>query len=104
MLNLNLNDEIKRLFSSGKVIVGSKKTIKSLKMGKTKGLIVAQNTPKEIMGDINYYSQFRNIPVIEYPNNSIELGSVCGNPYPVCSIGILNTGKSKILSSKKGAK
>ena len=89
------------MLKTGKVLIGSKKVIKNLRFGKTKGVIVASNTPKDIIDDLTYYSQFAKIPIIEYPNTSIELGSICGRPHSVCSICVLDAGQSKILSQKK---
>ncbi len=89
------------MLKTGKVLIGSNKVLKNLKLGKTKGIVVAQNSPKNIMDDITYYSQFNKIPIITFPNNSLELGSICGRPHSVCSIGILNAGQSKILSAQK---
>ena len=98
---MSLNDEIKKLLKTGKYHIGSKKTIKSLKLGKIKGLVIAMNSPKEVVEDIKYYSKFTDASVIKYLNNSLELGAICGVPYSVCTIGIIDPGQSKILSMKE---
>lgn len=82
---------------TGKVILGSKETIRNLKLGKGKLVIVAKNAPDEIMEDVKYYAKLSNIPVYIYNGSSVKLGAVCGKPFTVAALLIKDPGDSPIL-------
>lgn len=94
---LELENEIKGLVKSGKVILGSKSSLKAIKLGKAKAVIVASKIPKELNDDVRYYAKLSNIPVIIYPKTSVELGLVCGKPFPVSIIAITDLSGSKLI-------
>jgi large subunit ribosomal protein L30e len=99
--NITFETELKNLLKSGKVIFGSKKTLKKLKLGKVKAIIVASTLKGDIMNDIIHYSKMSGVPVYEYPGSGWELGTLAGNPLMVSTIGVENEGDSKILQLAK---
>lgn len=82
---------------TGDVTLGSEKSIQSLKLGKGQLVIVASNSPKEIIEDVEYYSNLSEIPFYTYEGTSVELGSVCGKPFTVATLIINDPGDSTIL-------
>lgn len=84
---------------TGDVTLGSEKSIQSLKLGKGKLVVVAQNSPKEIIEDVEYYSNLSEIPFYTYEGTSVDLGSVCGKPFTVATLVINDPGDSTILES-----
>jgi large subunit ribosomal protein L30e len=93
----DIEKELVTALKTGKVILGSRKTLKYVKLGKAKAVIVASNAPPEIRNDILYYAKLGNIPVYIYPGTSVELGAACGKPFTVASLAILDPGSSRIL-------
>ena len=93
----DIEKELVNALKTGKVILGSRKTLKLVKLGKAKAVIVAENAPPEIRDDIIYYARLSNIPVYVYPGTSLELGAVCGKPFTVASLAILDSGNSRII-------
>ncbi len=93
----DIEKELVNALKTGKVILGSRKTLKLVKLGKAKAVIVAENAPPEIRDDIIYYARLSNIPVYVYPGTSLELGAVCGKPFTVASLAILDPGNSRII-------
>ena len=93
----DIEKELVNALKTGRVILGSRKTLKYVKLGKAKAVIVAANAPPEIRNDILYYAKLSGIPVYVYPGTSVELGSVCGKPFTVASLAILDPGNSRIL-------
>ncbi len=94
---LELENEIKSLVKSGKVILGLRKSLKAIKLGKARAVMVASKIPKELDDDIRYYAKLGNIPVITYPKTSVDLGLVCGKPFPVSVIAITDLSGSKLI-------
>ncbi len=93
----DIEKELVNALKTGKVVLGSRKTLKLVKLGKAKAVVVAENAPPEIRDDIIYYAKLSNIPVYVYPGTSLELGAVCGKPFTVASLAILDPGNSRII-------
>merc|ERR1711964_461104 len=75
----SINSRLALVMKSGKVTLGYKSTLKTLRSGKAKLVIIAGNTP---------------------PLRNIELGTACGKLYRCSTMAILDGGDSDILSSQ----
>ena len=86
--------EIKKMLKSGNVMVGTEKTLKSLKLGKIEKVLVSSNCPAKVENDISYYAGMTGTEVhkLEYPND--ELGVICKKPFSI-SVLALAKGASK---------
>ncbi|RLI39491.1 50S ribosomal protein L30e [Candidatus Bathyarchaeota archaeon] len=82
---------------TGKVLLGSKSTIKAAKLGKAKLIVVAENCPAHIRADVEYYARLSGIPVVEFKGTSWDLGQVCGKPFMVAALAVRDPGLSKIM-------
>ncbi len=94
---VSFESELRMVLKTGKVVLGSKQTIKYVKLGKAKMVILAANAPPNIKNDILYYAKLSNIPVYIYKGTSVDLGTLCGKPFMVSAITILDEGDSRIL-------
>ncbi|BDH78996.1 MAG TPA: 50S ribosomal protein L30e [Methanothermobacter sp.] len=94
---MDIDRGIRVAVDTGNVILGSKKSIQNLKLGKGKLVIIAENAPEDIKDDVEYYAKLSNIPVYVYNGSSVELGSVCGKPFTVTTLLIQDPGDSTIL-------
>ena len=94
---MDIDRGIRVAVDTGNVILGSKKSIQNLKLGKGKIVIIAENAPEDIKDDVEYYAKLSNIPVYVYNGSSVELGSVCGKPFTVTTLLIQDPGDSTIL-------
>ncbi|HIH61802.1 MAG TPA: 50S ribosomal protein L30e [Methanobacteriales archaeon] len=94
---MDIDRGIRVAVDTGNVILGSKKSIQNLKLGKGKIVIIAENAPEDIKDDVEYYAKLSNIPVYVYKGSSVELGSVCGKPFTVTTLLIQDPGDSTIL-------
>jgi large subunit ribosomal protein L30e len=94
---MDVDRGIRVAVDTGDVTLGSEKSIQSLKLGKGQLTVVAENSPKEILEDVEYYSKLSEIPIHTYNGTSVELGSVCGKPFTVATLVINDPGDSTIL-------
>lgn len=94
---IDVDKALRITIKSGKVIIGSKRTLEDIKKGKTKLVIMASNAPSEISQDIEYYARLGEIPIYVYPGSSWDLGSVCGKPFMVSTLAVTDPGDSNIL-------
>ena len=86
--------EIKKMFKAGNVIVGTERTIKSLKLGKVQKVLVSSNCPAKVEKDVDYYAGISNAELqkIDYAND--ELGVICKKPFSISVLAFLK-GASK---------
>lgn len=95
---MDINKEIRQVVDTGKVILGRDKSLKAIRLGKAKLVIVASNCPSEVLADIKRYGGLANIPVHIFGRDSAELGVACGKPFLVNVLAVLEPGNSNILS------
>lgn len=86
---------------TGKVEFGAKNGMKDSLLGKARLIVVSSNAPHVLLEDINYYSKLSGIPVLVFDGTSMELGSICGKPYPVSVLSVYEEGSSGILALVK---
>ena len=86
---------------TGKVILGSNKSIQAIKLGNGELVVLAANAPKTLKEDIEVYSKLSEIPVHVFDGSSVELGSICGKPFTVSVLVIQEPGDSNILELKE---
>jgi len=84
---------LRRVVMTGQVIIGSRKTLKYVKLGKVKVVVRAANLPAHLREDLEYYAKLSNIPIIVYPGTNIDLGTVVGKPFSVAMLGIIDSGQ-----------
>ncbi len=98
---MDVDKAINLAIKTGKVVLGTKRTLRQVKQGKTQLVIIAANCPKEIQEEVTYYGKLSKIPVYTYQGTSWDLGSVCGRPHMVTCLAVEQPGDSKILKLKE---
>lgn len=91
-------EEIHRAAETGQVIVGSRQTLKLLKLGKGKLVLISSNCPQEVRERVEHYCKLAGIKLYSYPGSGVDLGVVMGKPYPVSLAIVLDPGDSRVLS------
>jgi len=91
------NQELRNTIDTGKIIYGTNQAKKECLVGEPKLIIVSSTISKADNELFGYYAKLIKTPIIEYPEGSIELGSVCGKPFAISIIIVIDQGKSSIL-------
>ncbi|RKF81525.1 60S ribosomal protein L30 [Golovinomyces cichoracearum] len=99
----SINNRLALVMKSGKVTLGYKSTLKTLRSGKAKTqsyrlVIIAGNTPPLRKSELEYYSMLSKTNVHHFAGNNIELGTACGKLFRCSTMAILDAGDSDILS------
>ncbi|KAA6413276.1 MAG: hypothetical protein LQ347_005321 [Umbilicaria vellea] len=94
----SINSRLALVMKSGKVTLGYKSTLKMLRSGKAKLVIIAGNTPPLRKSELEYYSMLSKTNVHHFAGNNIELGTACGKLYRCSTMAVLEAGDSDILS------
>ncbi|BCU70535.1 50S ribosomal protein L30e [Stygiolobus caldivivus] len=98
--SVSFEGELRTLLRTGKVVLGTRKTLKMLKIGKVKGVVIASTLRQDLKDDIIHYAKLSGIPYYEYKGSAVELGTLCGKPFIVSTIGVVDEGESKLLELK----
>ncbi|NVM54043.1 MAG: 50S ribosomal protein L30e [Candidatus Helarchaeota archaeon] len=98
---INVENAIKIATKTGFVQIGSKKSIRLVKNEEAKLVLVANNCPKEILEDLKIYCKFSNIPIYQYKGSNWDLGFLCGKPFMISVLSIIDAGDSDILKLKE---
>uniref|UniRef100_A0A1B6KNE0 Large ribosomal subunit protein eL30 n=1 Tax=Graphocephala atropunctata TaxID=36148 RepID=A0A1B6KNE0_9HEMI len=95
----SINSRLALVMKSGKYVLGLKQTLKTLRQGKAKLVIIGNNTPPLRKSEIEYYAMLAKTGVHHYSGNNIELGTACGKYFRVCTLSITDPGDSDIIRS-----
>lgn len=90
------------VMKSGKYVLGRKSTLKSLRQGKSKLVIIASNCPSLVKSEIEYYSMLGKTGVFHFPGTNNDLGTTCGKYFRCGVMSIMDPGDSDIIRSLPG--
>ncbi|KAK3697754.1 hypothetical protein QZH41_010311, partial [Actinostola sp. cb2023] len=95
----SINSRLGLVMKSGKYTLGYKSTLKTLRQGKAKLVIISNNTPQLKKSEIEYYAMLAKTGVHHYSGNNIELGTACGKFFHVSVLSVTDPGDSDIIRS-----
>ncbi|KAJ5628621.1 60S ribosomal protein [Penicillium odoratum] len=93
-----LSSRLALVMKSGKVTMGAKSSMKTLRSGKAKLILIAGNCPPLRKSELEYYAMLAKVPVHHFNGNNIELGTACGKLFRCSTMTILDAGDSDILT------
>lgn len=73
----NVNARLALVVKSGKYTLGFKSTIKTLRSGKAKLILIASNTAPLKKSELEYYAMLAKCQVHHFQGNNIDLGKFC---------------------------
>lgn len=94
---MDIDKELRKAERTGKVVLGSKEALKSMKNGKSRLILITPNCAESIKNKINQNSKVNEIPIYNYNGTSEDLGLAFGKPFLVSVATIINPGNSQIL-------
>lgn len=92
-----MNNDLRLAVDTGSVALGTEQTTKAISGNKAKLVVVTSRGRADATADIAHLCGVANIKVVRFKGSSMELGTVCGKPYSINSLAVLEPGNSKIL-------
>jgi large subunit ribosomal protein L30e len=74
----SINSRLQLVMKSGKYTLGYKSTLKSLRSGKSKLIIISNNCPPVRKSELEYYAMLSKTGVHHFGGNNVDLGTACG--------------------------
>ena len=93
----NINSRLQLVMKSGKYTLGYRSTLKSLRSGKSKLIIISNNCPPLRKSEVEYYAMLAKTEVMHYNGGNADLGTACGKYFRVSMLSISDAGDSDIL-------
>ncbi len=81
---MDIKKQIKKADKDNRTIIGSKETLKNIE--ELEKVIIANNAPKDIVENIE--ESLGDTELIEFQGTNKDLGSMCGKPFNVATVGI----------------
>eukprot|EP00300_Choanocystis_sp_HF-7_P040727 c7239_g1_i1.p1 GENE.c7239_g1_i1~~c7239_g1_i1.p1 ORF type:complete len:125 (+),score=32.62 c7239_g1_i1:36-377(+) len=97
-----INSHLALVMKSGKVSLGYRSSIKTLRQGKSKLIILCANCPPLVKSEVEYYAMLAKTNVHHFSGTNNDLGAACGKYFRVGMLSILDAGDSDIIRSSGG--
>ncbi|MDI6737177.1 MAG: ribosomal L7Ae/L30e/S12e/Gadd45 family protein [Nanoarchaeota archaeon] len=78
-----MSSELKAVLKEKNIVIGTNETIKKLKLGKVKKVLLASNCPKSVKDTIAHYAKIANAVVVELDVPDKEIGLLSKRPFGV---------------------
>jgi large subunit ribosomal protein L30e len=98
---MNLVKTIRSAVDTDGVILGTKSTLIEVLTGGVKFAVVASNCERIAKDDLVKFCQFSKVELKEFEGSSVELGEVCGKPFVVSMLAVLEGKKSGPKPTRK---
>jgi len=89
-------EDLRKALKENKVVLGSKSTVKYLKLGKVKTIIVSNNCPESVKKDLEHYTKLTGVKLENFDGTAKQLGILCGKPFSIASLAILSEKNEKL--------
>ena len=89
---IDISRALKSAISTGQVEFGVGQTEKAVRNGKAQMIILSRNCPSDLLkGETK-------VKVHVFEGNNMELGALCGKPFSVSALAVIDKGSSNILT------
>jgi large subunit ribosomal protein L30e len=95
---MDINRALRTAAQTGKVLLGTKETLRAVKDKKAKLVVLAGNTPDADQQALMTAAKSGGVPVYKFGGTNQELGPACGKPFPVTMLSVLEAGESDVLA------
>merc|ERR1712093_715110 len=98
----NINTKLALTIKSGKYSLGYKSTLKLMRSGKAKLVLISGNCQPLRRSELEYYAMLSKTPVHLYAGSNVALGTAAGKLFRVGVMTVVDPGDSTILASVGG--
>ncbi len=95
-----MNNDLRLAVDTGSVALGTAETQKAVHSNRAKLVVITSKGKAGATDDITHLCNVAGIKLVMFKGSSMELGTVCGKPYSINSLAVLEPGNSKILTEE----
>ena len=93
---MDMNRALRQVVQTGEVHFGVRQAKRALKDRTAQLLIVPENIPQDTLTELRDVSK---VPMVRFSGTNFELGTVCGKPFSVSALTVIEAGDSDIMDS-----
>ncbi|UCC93778.1 MAG: 50S ribosomal protein L30e [Thermoplasmata archaeon] len=93
---MDMNRALRQVVQTGEVHFGVRQAKKALKDRTAQLIVVPENIPQDTLDEMRDVSK---VPLVRFSGTNFELGTVCGKPFSVSALTVIEAGDSDILDS-----
>ncbi len=94
---INIDRALRSSIRTGKVVLGSNKTVEVGLSGQAKLIIYAADCPM----DVRMQLESMDVPIYGFEGLGKDLGSACGKPFSVATLAVIEPGDSEIMALQR---
>lgn len=94
----DLARDLRLAVDTGKVALGTREVERAINRNKVKLVVIASKGKHEAVADISHLCNVGEVKMIKFNTGSLELGTICGKPYSINAVAIVEVGNSNILN------
>lgn len=91
---INIDRALRSSIRTGKVVLGSNRTVEAGLNGQAKLIIYAEDCPQGVRAQLESI----DLPIYGYQGMGKDLGSACGKPFSVAALAVIEPGDSEIMA------
>jgi large subunit ribosomal protein L30e len=91
---INIDRALRSSIRTGKVVLGSNRTVEAGLNGQAKLIICAEDCPHDVRAQLDSI----DLPLYGYQGMGKDLGSPCGRPFSVATLAVIEPGESEIMA------
>jgi large subunit ribosomal protein L30e len=84
-----MTEDLREALKENKVILGTDRTVKCLKLGKVKMIVMASNCPDDVRKDLEQYTKLGEVKLEKFDGTAKQLGVFCGKPFSIATLAIV---------------
>jgi len=93
---MDMNRALRQVVQTGEVHFGVRQAKRALRDHTAQLIVVPDNIPKDTLDELRGVSK---VPMVQFSGTNFELGTVCGKPFSVSALTVIEVGDSDILDS-----
>ena len=101
MILMDVAQIVRKAVKSGQIGFGYKSTEANIRDGSAHAIVMSKNCPKMNSADIEKHAEIAGIPIAKFDGTSLELGEMCGKPFPASVVAIMDRSVASEFSKEK---
>ncbi len=93
---MDMNRALRQVVQTGEVHFGVRQAKRALRDRTAQLIVVPENIPKDTLDELRGVSK---VPMVQFSGTNFELGTICGKPFSVSALTVIEAGDSDILDS-----
>jgi len=81
--------DIRKIVTTKKVVIGTDRTLKSVRQGVVSQVFVAKNCPKPVQEELAHYKKMTSFEIINLDMTNEDLGILCKKQFGISVLGVL---------------